>query len=196
VVDHKALLQLFRYIQQTPRRGIRYSPDIDPRLISYADASFNCHPDGKSHSGAVIMMCGGPVFFKSSKQKLVSKSASEAEIVACDDALDMTLWLDLLCNAIGFDAPEPPLMMQDNTSSIQIMEKGKFTKKRGIINVRFAFIKQCLEEERIDMAHVSTNEMWADMLTKALHGEKYALNANAITWDPDGPLTSAKDTER
>ena len=195
LADQKALMQLFRYVNQTSTRGIRFSPDIDPVLFTYADASFNAHPDGKSHSGAVIMTCGGPVYFKSSKQKLISKSSSEAEIIACDDAIDMTLWLDQLCNAIGLDSDQPPIVMQDNTSAIQIMEKGKFVKKRGIINVRFGFIRECIEEGRITMQHVGTDMMWADMLTKALHGDKFDVNASIITWDPAEPTATDQDTE-
>ena len=85
--------------------------------------------------------------------------------------------------------------MQDNTSAIQIMEKGKFVKKRGIINVRFGFIRECIEEGRITMQHVGTDMMWADMLTKALHGDKFDVNASVITRNPAEPIATDKDTE-
>jgi hypothetical protein len=54
-------------------------------LEAYIDASFALHPDGKSHTGIVVLLGGVGVFYASRKQKCISKSPTEAELVALSD---------------------------------------------------------------------------------------------------------------
>jgi hypothetical protein len=53
----------------------------------YVDAAYGVHiHDGKSHSGAyTVLGVGGPLEAKSGKQKNVTKSSTEAELVALSD---------------------------------------------------------------------------------------------------------------
>jgi hypothetical protein len=51
------------------------------RVIAYVDASYAVDSDFKSHTGAVISLGYGPIFVKSTKQKLKTKSSTEAELV-------------------------------------------------------------------------------------------------------------------
>ena len=55
----------------------------------HVDASFGVHPDFKSHSGGVMLMHakGGGMTSGSIKQKLNTRSLTEAELVASDDFL-------------------------------------------------------------------------------------------------------------
>ena len=50
---------------------------------AYIDAAYGVHQDsGKSHTGcAVVLGEAGPTFAKSAKQKIVTKSSTEAELV-------------------------------------------------------------------------------------------------------------------
>lgn len=49
-------------------------------------ASYDVHVNGKSHAGFVITLGKGAIHACSSKQKLVSKSSTEAELVALSEA--------------------------------------------------------------------------------------------------------------
>ena len=50
------------------------------------------HADGKSHAGSsIIIGDSGAVFNKSCKQSIVTKSSTEAELVAASDALNQLL---------------------------------------------------------------------------------------------------------
>jgi hypothetical protein len=55
------------------------------RVKAYADASFSADPDGKLHSGVVVRVGRASVYFGSKKQKCVSKSPTEAKLVALLD---------------------------------------------------------------------------------------------------------------
>ena len=64
--------------QQSPCRD-HFLLDSMP---AYIDAAYGSHADGKSHSGLVLKVGNASVIVVSSKQKIVTKSSTEAELVA------------------------------------------------------------------------------------------------------------------
>ena len=59
------------------------------------DASFAVHPDCKSHTGACLTLGHGSVLSISAKQKINTKSSTEAELVGVDDTMAFVLWMKL-----------------------------------------------------------------------------------------------------
>ena len=57
----------------------------------WVDGSFAVHPDFKSHDGATMSMGKGPVYSTSTRQKLNTKSSTEAELVSVDDVMPQVL---------------------------------------------------------------------------------------------------------
>ena len=60
-------------------------------LQTWVDASYAVHRDMKSHTGGVISLGHRIFHHKSSKQKLNTKSSTEAELVGTSDYLAWTL---------------------------------------------------------------------------------------------------------
>jgi hypothetical protein len=56
------------------------------------DASFAIHDDMRSHTGAVLSLGQGALMLMSSKQKINTKSSTEAELVGVDDAMNFVVW--------------------------------------------------------------------------------------------------------
>jgi hypothetical protein len=82
VDDQRKLNRVLKYLNGTRTLGIVLRPDKNLQLDSYIDASYGVHADGKSHSGMVISLSAGPLFVKAAKQKIVTKSSTEAELVS------------------------------------------------------------------------------------------------------------------
>ena len=61
-------------------------------ILAYVDASYGVHPDMKSHTGCVIGIGCGPVYSKSTCQKLNTKSSTEAELVASSDSTSQIIF--------------------------------------------------------------------------------------------------------
>ena len=56
------------------------------------DAAYGVHPDGKSHKGSCVAVGErGEVQSKSAKQQIVTKSSTEAELVALSDSSNQAL---------------------------------------------------------------------------------------------------------
>ena len=73
--------------------------------MAYIDASFGVHFDMKSHTGVVLMIGCGILLGMSTKQKLNSKSSTEAELIGVSDGLNPVLWLRNMLIAQGYDIP-------------------------------------------------------------------------------------------
>jgi len=177
VEDVKKLTRILMYLNRTPNLGIMIGGDKSGnfRLMTYADASFATHPDGmKSHSGILLSIGRGPVLVKSSKQKLVTKSSTEAELVALSDATSLSIHELQFLKAQGIELVAN--LMQDNTSTIKLAENGRSNSDRTRhIKIRYFFIKQFLDDGEMKISYCPTMHMVADILTKPLQGEHFEI---------------------
>ena len=100
--------------------------DRSGNLVWNIDAAFAVHPDCKSHTGAVLMMGHGAVLSILSKQKINTKSSTEAELVKVDDVMTFVMWMKHFFQSQVEGLKDPKLnqygkhiiIKQDNTSAI------------------------------------------------------------------------------
>jgi hypothetical protein len=77
------------------------------------------------------------------------------------------IWLTrLLIDMLRVESGMPELFM-DNQSAIALCKNLVFHDRSKHIDVRFYFIRDCIEEERIKLDYVTTEKQLADLLTKA-----------------------------
>ena len=145
------------------------------------DSSFGVYDDGKSITGIVIMLGRATIYVKSSKQKIVTRSSTESELVGISDALSQILWTReyLLSSGVQIGAA---IVYQDNMSTIFLANKGRSTSERSRhIKIRYFFVTHYINEHEIDLKYLPTGEMIADILTKPLHGALFSKFAEAIS---------------
>jgi hypothetical protein len=124
VEDWEKIGKLLGYLKGTKDFVMRLKPNALFRVVMYVDASFSAHPDGKSHSGVIVKVGGTPVFFGSKKQKCVSKSPTEAELVGLSDNVGLA---ELFAEFVAFvtnSEQMKPLIYQDSTSVITMVTEG------------------------------------------------------------------------
>ena len=66
----------------------------------------------------------GAIESLSPKQKLNTKSSTDAELVAVDDALVLIAWMKLFTESQGYDVNEN-ILYQDNKSAILLEKNGR-----------------------------------------------------------------------
>ena len=54
-------------------------------------------------------------------------------------------------------------------------ENAEFHKRTKHIDIQYHFIRECIENNKIKVGYISTNEMLADGLTKGLNTSKHNL---------------------
>ena len=57
------------------------------QVLANVDSSFGTYEDMKSVTGTIIYLGEAPMYFKSSKQNVVTRSSTEAELISISDAL-------------------------------------------------------------------------------------------------------------
>lgn len=171
--DLSKLMRVYKYLNGTRDKGVTLAPDtLD--VICYADASYATHSDAKSHSGAVLALGRrsiASVYVRSVKQKLVSRSSTEAELIALHDILPQVLWLRRLMSDLGYPPAAPSVVYQDNKSTIILGNKGSANKgKTKHMDVRYFFLKDKIDDKTIVLEYLPTDLMLADFYTKPLVG--------------------------
>ena len=172
--DDRKLDRMMKYINSTTELGITFDMSEDMSICAFIDASYGVHADGKSHSGAVITLGKhGPVHAKSSKQKLVTKSSTEAELVSLSDNISQVIWTRDFLMSQGYNI-KAATVYQDNMSTMALVEKGRSTaEKTRHINIRYFFVKDRVEAGEIEIRYCPTEHMLADILTKPLQGQAF-----------------------
>jgi hypothetical protein len=181
--DVNKLRRILSYLSGTIDYGIILKPGNQPCLTASIDASYGVHTDGKSHSGFTLSYGDGNILAQSTKQKLVSKSSTESELIALSDKCGYVIWAREFLLSQGIKLG-PTLINQDNQSTICLINKGLSTSMRTKhVNIRYFWVKDRIETGELQVVYQPTNDMVADILTKPLQGEQFiALRNKLLNW--------------
>ena len=118
-------------------------------------------------------MLGGPVSWASKKQGVVALSTCEAEYISASLAMQEAIWLKRLLGELGF-LQQCVRIYEENRSTIAVSRIPKFHSRMKHIDIRFHFLRDCVENGQIVLEYIRTDEQIADVLTKGLTREKFA----------------------
>ena len=89
--DDAKLARVTRYLDSTIGLPLILAMDESGKMQWHVDTSFAVHNDMKSHTGATMTIGQGAAYSQSSKQKLNTKSSTEAELVGVDNVLSQMI---------------------------------------------------------------------------------------------------------
>ena len=172
--DWKKLIRLLRYMKGTVGLSLILEANETNIFKWWIDASFAVHPEMRSHTGGTFSLGRGCITSKSSKQKINSKSSTEAELIAVDDLMSAVIWTNEFMKEQGYDVKDC-LVYQDNKSAILLEKNGKASsgKRTKHLNVRYFFIKDRSDNGELKIEYCPTDDMVADYFTKPLQGNKF-----------------------
>ena len=163
------------YLYGTKMYAIEYDGRTkgDEIFLCASDAAFaDNQVDRKSSEAYLCKLFGGPIDWRASKQKTVTISTTEAELLAVSEAGKQLFWWKRLFDAIGFD-PEHDLSIKcDNQQKIDLLtnEKSRFkTKLRHVHH----WLRQEVQAKRVRIEWCPTAKMPADGLTKQLSRQRH-----------------------
>ena len=170
--DLQKLSRLMDYLNHTKHLHLTLEADDAIQVKTFIDASYAVHADYKSHTGGHITLGKGGIVSKSCKQKIVSKSSTEAELVGVSDFISTALQVREFLTEMGYQQ-RPTILFQDNMSTMTLMDRGRPASERTRhIYIRHFFIKERIDLGEIEVRHCGTDDMVSDILTKPLCGAK------------------------
>jgi hypothetical protein len=153
---------------------------------AFIDAAYGVHTEsGKSHAGCVIVLGqAGPVYCQSTKQKIVTKSSTEAELVALSDMASQALHVRNFLISQGYDIG-PVVIHQDNMSCMALVKRGSPASGRSRhIDIRYFWLKERLDSNEVRIEHLETGLMFANLLTKPVQGQQFVSERQGLTnWE-------------
>jgi hypothetical protein len=172
--------QTISYLNGTKTLAIQYSGMQDDSLnkvfLCASDAAFaDDKTTRKSTEGYLSSLYGGPIDWHSTKQKTVTTSSTEAELLALSHAAKEVIWLKNFFKGIQFDPGHETFIYCDNRQTIRLMDEDepKLNTKLRHVDIHQHWLRQEVQLGRMQIDWKPTNEMPADGLTKALPRQRH-----------------------
>jgi hypothetical protein len=173
--DHLAAAQhVISYLYGTKNYALRYSASslslTGSVFDSSSDAAFADDISRRSSYGYLFSLFGGAIDWKAAIQRSVTKSTTEAELLAISQAAGLLQWWNRFFAAIDFNTEEKATLQCDNLQTVRILTKEtmKLDTKLKHVDVHQLWLRQEVEAGRIHVNWVPTAQMPADGLTKLL----------------------------
>ena len=122
--DYMKLGKVIKYLENTMHLTLRLQADEANLLQWWVDAAYATHPDMKGHTGATFTMGHGSIYSNSLKQKLVTRSSTEAELIGVHDILPQILWTRNFLMSQGYPV-QKNIVYQDNMSAMLLENNGR-----------------------------------------------------------------------
>ena len=172
-----AALQVVSYLRRTRELGLRYEATTRP-VYGLSDSDWAVK---HSTTGWVFMYGSAAISWSSKKQDSVALSSCEAEIMALSEAAKEGLHLDTFMSELEVKQGDSPLNLStDNTGARDLAYNPEHHQRVKHIERRHFFIRECVENMRINVPYVNTMDNYADFFTKPLSSKPFYAFRNVI----------------
>jgi hypothetical protein len=168
-----AIDRVISYLENTKTLAIEYSRPTpgSPVFEAFSDAAFaDDEASRRSSSGYLFKLFGGPIDWKSYKQRSVTTSTTEAELHALTEATREVYYWKRIFRDIGLCLRHEVITGCDNQQTIRLLTSTtpKLITKLRHVDIKHHWLRQEIQAGNIKVCWIPTNEMPADGLTKAL----------------------------
>ena len=174
----EAASRAISYLYGTKNRAMLFTASTEDSLVFHcsSDAAFADDPTTrKSSEGYLFHLFGGPIDWRASKQKTVTTSSTEAELLALSRTAKEAFAWERFFDAISFDPGHDLSIACDNQQTIGLMVKGrtKLVTKLRHVDIHQHWLRQEVQNGRRSIHWVPTADMPADGLTKPLNRQNH-----------------------
>lgn len=172
--------KVVRYLASTEAYKIVYDGAHDrtaqPQLIGFCDADYaNNTDDRRSITGFAFLIAGGAVSWQSKRQTSVATSTVEAEYMASASAAREAMSFRSLLSEIGLAIHRAPtIIWSDNQGAIALSKNPEHHARVKHIDIRHHYVRERAEHADLVLKYVNTENMVADVLTKALAAPRHS----------------------
>ena len=167
-----AAKRALRYLKGTTDYGLVFKRTGE-KLCGYIDADWaGCLEDRRSYTGYAFVMANAAISWEARKQRTVALSSTEAEYMAVSDGTKEAIYLQNYLEEIGTKPSAVPIY-NDNQGALELVKNPVHHARTKHIDARHHFVREAYGQKRIEPKYMRTEEMAADVLTKALFGPKH-----------------------
>lgn len=168
-----AAKRILRYLKGTLDWRLTFSNKINDQIEGYCDADYaNDTEERKSVSGYIFLLTGGSISWRSKKQATIALSTTEAEYVSLSACCQESMWLHGLYKEIIPEVEDESKIFCDNQGALYLAKNQMYSSRTKHIDVKHHFIRDLAEKGLIKLQYLRSEDMLADILTKALPGPR------------------------
>jgi hypothetical protein len=164
---------ILRYLAGTADYALVFDGASNKGLIAYTDSDYAGDPiKRRSITGYFFKLANGIISWQSRAQKTIALSSTEAEYMALSDCSRQAVWIKNIQTELGFKDSITPICA-DNEGGIFIANNPVQERRTKHIDVKYHHVRDLIEEKRIEIFWVPTDDNPADMFTKNLGHIKF-----------------------
>jgi hypothetical protein len=169
----KAAKRVFCYLSGT--KHLKLVLGGNSSIAGFSDSDWASQLHRHSISGFAFFVGLGAVSWSAKKQPIITLSSTEAEYVALTHAAKDIIWIHKLLKDLSFlhSLLLPTTLYCDNQGAIRLSKNATFHGRTKHIDVHFHFIRQTVSSGDISLSYIPTENMTADIFTKALDRIKF-----------------------
>jgi hypothetical protein len=189
-MDLKRLHQAIRHLRGSKDKPLRLTCNYPIQVRAFIDASFASN-GLKSQSGSCMMLGDGAVFASSTKQSLVVKSSTEAELVAVSDSAGSFIHArHVICDQ-GYEVG-PIVLYQDNTATMAMLQNGgSHSARTRHIAIRHFWVSERITTGEVALAWCESGQMSGDMMTKPVGVTDFCIQCPRLLGHTSSRVTSS-----
>jgi transposase InsO family protein len=166
-------LYICRYLAGTEKYALVYEGLTNKGLIAYTDSDWAADPvRRRSVTGFFFKLANGIISWQSRSQKTVALSSTEAEYMALSDCSRQAVWIKSIFDELGMPIGTVPIA-GDNQGSIFISSNPVQERRSKHIDIRYHYVRDCIEEKKVAIFFVDGVSNPADLFTKNLGETKF-----------------------
>lgn len=168
-----AAIQVVCYLKGTCNLKLVLGGTNKIELIGFTNSDWaNCLDTRRSMGGYAFSLGSGIISWSCRKQKTVALSSCEAEYTAAYEVCKEAIWLCALLLGINIAPSDPTTILCDNNAAINLSEDPSLHQHVKHINIKYHFLRKCIQSKEIKMLYINTHNNIANLFTKALdHGK-------------------------
>ena len=176
-----AALHIIRYLKGTMDCGLFYSSSGSLSMHGFSDADWGtCAYSSRSLTGYCVFLGDSLISWKTKKQKVVSKSSTEAEYRSMSQTTSELVWIEALLNDLCVQVPQPIHLHCDNKSAQYIAEHTVFQERTKHLKLDCHYVREQVAAGFISLAHVQSSLQLADIMTKPLGAAQHNFLCSKI----------------
>ena len=173
---------LLAYLMDSKDLGVKYGHNsskaglsviyssLKEGLYAMSDSDWS---SGKSISGYVLLLAGGPIVWGSKKQPVTAISSTEAEYYSASACGVETLATRHVVNEDLDTTIQATPVYIDNSACVNLAKDFNSCKRAKHINRRVNFLNDYVDQKEMEILSISTHDNTADIFTKPLGKIKF-----------------------
>ncbi|RDY09361.1 GDSL esterase/lipase, partial [Mucuna pruriens] len=171
-----------RFMQELGILFPKGEANVESKLIEYSNSDWcGDKSDRKSTVGYIFFYGGAPISWSFTKEPVIALSSCKAKYIATSKIACQAVWLDALMKEVQVKNSNKVKLLVDNKSVIDLARHSSSHGRRKHIEIRFHFLREQVNNEKLKIEHYRIEFQFADIITKALKLKRIFILAMSMS---------------